>query len=210
MSSKKRRITQRLTDSLFPTSNSLIPTSTKLGITCCYVCRVKFSTAEQVEQHILFHQTPEFYNIWLTLKKKLYPNEDRERDPFEIYEPSRFSKFKPTDENSVPMKDGIMDGDEFKSCFKGHFSILKTSYFGKDISLEKACENDKVVLEEEFSEHYLDFLTKKYLKKDKKLTLATNKQKKAKNSDYTTDSDDGNETPFISELLFQFICFSHE
>ena len=73
----------------------------------CEICRVKFSTAEQVDQHILYHQSDEFFNYWLALYKKLHPTIDEEEDmkPIEISEPTEFFKFKPTDDNSIPIKE---------------------------------------------------------------------------------------------------------
>jgi len=52
----------------------------------CDICHVKFSTGEQVENHILYHQSDEFYNHWLKLYKKLkkIKTEDEDLKPIEI------------------------------------------------------------------------------------------------------------------------------
>ena len=70
----------------------------------CDICSVSFINDEQLHKHILYHQTDEFYNHWLSLYKKLpsYEEDNENLEPIEILEPSENNKYKPNDENSVP------------------------------------------------------------------------------------------------------------
>ena len=81
----------------------------------CDICHVKFLTGEQVENHILYHQSDEFYNHWLTLYKKQKKPEEIDLNPIEITEPSEFSKYRPTLENSIPIKEKVNKKQETKS-----------------------------------------------------------------------------------------------
>merc|ERR1711963_312026 len=69
----------------------------------CDMCRVKFLSEDQLNQHKLYHKSEEFYNFWLRLYKN-QPSYLLEDTPLEFLENSKFSKynkFKPTEKNSV-------------------------------------------------------------------------------------------------------------
>merc|ERR1712024_73730 len=68
---------------------------------------------------------------------------------------------------SHPVEDGIMNCGDFETYLKERIKVAgKTQNFGKDVALAK--EKNKIVLTSSvpFSERYLKYLTKKYLKKN--------------------------------------------
>ena len=51
----------------------------------------------------MYHQSPEFINLWLIYCKKYQPNSPEAKlEPIEIYEPSQYYKYKPNSENCLP------------------------------------------------------------------------------------------------------------
>ena len=67
---------------------------------CCH-CLVSFISEEQLNQHLLYHKSPEFYNFWLKKTKNL---EEENLEPELISEPSEYFKYRPNNENSIPRK----------------------------------------------------------------------------------------------------------
>ena len=68
-------------------------------VASCWHCSVSFTSEIQLNQHLLYHQSPEFYNFWLSKCTNL---EKENLQPILISEPSEYNKYRPSNENSIP------------------------------------------------------------------------------------------------------------
>ena len=71
----------------------------------CDMCLVHFLNEDQINQHILYHQSPEFHNDWVDARLQKFKSDEFEGEKLEkipIGEPSEnYKKYKPNCENSI-------------------------------------------------------------------------------------------------------------
>ena len=78
----------------------------------CDFCFVNFMDENQYEQHVMYHKSAEFINLWLMCVKRYQPsNPDAKYEPIEIIKPSEYYKYRPTARNSVPKTPRVSDWD---------------------------------------------------------------------------------------------------
>ena len=78
----------------------------------CDFCNVNFMDQNQLNQHMMYHQSEEFFNLWLIFVKRYQQsNPDSWLEPVEITKPSAYYKFKPNAKNCVPKTPRVTDWD---------------------------------------------------------------------------------------------------
>ena len=78
----------------------------------CDFCNVNFMDENQLNQHMMYHQSEEFFNLWLIFVKRYQQtNPDSWLEPVEITKPSEYYKFKPNAKNCVPKTPRVTDWD---------------------------------------------------------------------------------------------------